>query len=172
MLTAARHHAGSLNTGARHCQDSCMTVQVRWLDDTAYVHVVVDHITEAAGQPGSWAVSLPKQRGSFTTAQCSGPPGACALASARPCAMDAGERLQRPPASAFGLHERGNPDSAWSAKLASKAHRRLLKEAQVVHLACRSLWVGRSASSINHLFVPSQDHCPEARQVAMHRVET
>ena len=66
-----------------------MTAQVRWLDDTAYVHVVVDHISGAAGQPGSWAVSFPKQRGSFTTAQCRGPPGACALASAHPCAMGA-----------------------------------------------------------------------------------
>ena len=86
---------------ARPCQNSYATAQVRWLDDTAYVHVVVDKISGAAGQPGSWAVSFPKQRGSFTTAQFSGPPGACALASARPCAMGAGERSQRTPATAF-----------------------------------------------------------------------
>ena len=103
-------------------------VQVRWLDDTAYVHVVVEHMIGAAGQPGSWAVSFPKERGSFTTAQCSGPPGACALASARPCAMGAGERLLSTPASAFVLHKQGSPDSAclhsWPVKLAAGSSQR------------------------------------------------
>jgi len=64
---------------------------VRWLQDGAYTHLLVDDILGGAGQNGSWAISFPKQRGGFTTVQCRGPPGACALASARPCVMGSGQ---------------------------------------------------------------------------------
>ena len=65
-------------------------MQVRWLQDATYMHVVVDKISGGADLDGSWAVSFPRQRSGFTTAQCRGPPGACALASARPCVLGSG----------------------------------------------------------------------------------
>ena len=64
--------------------------QVRWMRDAAYTHVMVDNISGGGSQSGSWAVSFPRQRGGFVTAQCSGPPGACALTTAHPCSMGSG----------------------------------------------------------------------------------
>lgn len=69
-------------------------MQVRWLQDAAYMHVVVDEVSGGASQNGSWAVSFPRQRGSFTTAQCRGPPGACALVLAHPCVRGSGHLLR------------------------------------------------------------------------------
>ena len=67
---------------------------MRWLQDATYMHVVVDEISGGASQNGSWAVSFPRQRGGFTTAQCRGPPGACTLALAHPCVRGSGHLLR------------------------------------------------------------------------------
>lgn len=79
----------------------CNALQVRWLQDAAYTHLLVDGLPGAPGQNGSWAVSFPKQRGGFTSVQCSGPPGTCALASARPCFMGSGGFLENGQSRAY-----------------------------------------------------------------------
>ena len=132
VQTLSQHTPTLPDAPCTHCMSNLQAalpyfgdaLQVRWLQDAAYVHVVVDGLSGGLSQNSSWAVSFPRQRGGFTTAQCRGPPGACALASAPPCVMGSGSlhrficKTSTPPTAATLLgarlvHQLHTYHSAW-----------------------------------------------------------